>query len=85
MKSKKGRLEEIGSEGSVTKIRVVNIRRVRFAPDPKQLKNKSADLKNPTDPAQALISIRKGLYSLDIEIVIVKLYSKFWCSVLNTS
>ena len=51
-KVKKARFKEIRPNSSVASIRVVNIRRNRFAPDPRQLKNISADLKNPTDPAQ---------------------------------
>ena len=38
MNSKKARFEEIRSIRSVARIRVVNIRRDRFAPDPRQLK-----------------------------------------------
>ena len=50
MKSKKARFEEIRPGRSVARFRVVNIQRDRFAPDSTQLKNKSADLKDPTDP-----------------------------------
>ena len=40
MKSKKARSEGIRSGRSVTGIRVINIRRIRFAPDPRHLKKK---------------------------------------------
>ena len=53
MNSKKARFEEIGSDRFLVRICVVNIRRDRFSPDPRQLKKKkSVDLKDPTDLVQ---------------------------------
>ena len=52
MKSRKARSKGIRSGRSVAKIRVINIRKIRFAPDSRHLKNRSSDLKDPTDQAQ---------------------------------
>ena len=39
MKSKKARFKGIRSGRSVARIRVINIRKIRFAPEPRHLKN----------------------------------------------
>ena len=50
MKSKKARFEGIRFGRPVARIRVINFRKIRFAPDPRQLKkSRSADLKDPTE------------------------------------
>ena len=62
MKNKKVRFKEIRSGRYVARIRVINILKICFAPDTKQLKNRSADLKDLTDPVRHYSALLYNMY-----------------------